>query len=314
MNGQSVPENQNVQTAPPAGQTPAQPTLIGFSSPDINDRFQRYLESSVRLYADMNHIDYVIADAENDLQTQYRQIRRMIEQDKVQGLIVIPVDTSAMEPVTVMAKRANIPLVYLNRQPFPLDRIPQGVYYVGSDPVDAGVKQADFLAEHLQAGNLAILMGIPNLENTIRRTAGLENRLKSIAPDIQVIAKDYANFLRQPAYEITKRWIAQFGNRLNAIAANNDEMALGAVQALQEAGRPDVTVVGIDALLPGREAVQQGLLAATVFQDATTQGETAIDMIRQLTQGQTPAQQYVLVPHLLITAGAQPQAQAPSGS
>lgn len=309
MNRQNPYRSRYARPAAGDGQIGAPLPVIGFSTPDINDRFLRFLESTIRVYADRNNLDYLIADAQNDPDEQYRQVRSLIENDHVQGLVVIPVDPNRMEPITAMARQAGVPLVYLNRQPFPLDKIPPDVYYVGSDPLDAGMKQGDFLAEHMGAGNLAILMGIKGLETTIRRTAGLEEELRRLGAPIQVIAREYANFMRAPAYQITKQWIAQFGNQLNAIAANNDEMALGAIQALREAGRDDVMVVGVDALAPGRAAVQQGLLAATVFQDATQQAELAMQMINQLIQGQTPAQQYILVPHILITPA---QSQEPA--
>lgn len=304
MNGQSPRMAQSTKMEYLVNQLAVPPKVIGFSTPDINDRFLRYLKTAIRLYADKDDLDYLIADAQNNPEQQYLQIRNLIYNNKVQGLIVIPVDPDRVEPITNMARQEHVPLIYLNRQPFPLDQIPQNVYYIGSDSLDAGIKQGEFLAENLNTGNLAILMGTKGLENTIRRTAGLEGELKRLNPNIHVIARDNADFLRQPAYNITKQWISQFGDKLNAIAANNDEMALGAIQALQEAGRTDVMVVGIDGLAPGRQAVQQGLLAATVFQDGTRQGELAVDTMNQLLEGKTPAQQYTLVPHILITGGA----------
>lgn len=301
MNGQTSNETQNRQTTNPNSQQ--EPIVIGFSTPDLNDRFLRYLEIAARVYAEQQNVEFILADAEVDQQTQYRQIEEMIRDDGVQGLIVIPVDTNAMQPVTDMARQAGIPLVYLNRKPFPGDEVPPGVYFVGSNPVDAGIKQADFLGEHLQSGNIGILMGIPNDANTVGRTIGLEEELAAKYPRIMTIVRGYADFFRKPAYFLVKQWLAEYGDNLNAIAANNDEMALGAIQALQEAGRNDVMVVGIDGLLPGREAVQKGTMAATVFQDANTQGEIAVDLIEQLVRGQKPAQQITLVPHILITSG-----------
>lgn len=292
MNGQSIP--QTGRSVPP---------VFGFSIADVNDRFLRYLESAFRLYADVQELDYVLANADNSVTGQYQQIRNMIQNAGIQGLVVVPTDTTGMQPVTDLAQAADIPLVYLNRQPYPLDALPPNVYYIGSDPANAGEMQANFLAENLGEGNVAILMGTPELENTIRRTRGLEDSLRLTSPNIHVIARESANFQREPAYEITKQWLAQFGSGLNAIAANNDEMALGAIEALREAGRSDVMVVGIDGLTPGRQAVQQGLMAATVFQDASRQGELAVNLMSQLLRGERPEQRWTLVPHILITAG-----------
>lgn len=306
MERQNFNTTQN-QRAAPNGATSQCPILVGFSTPDLNDRYLRYLEIAARVYAETHNAEFVILDARHDLETQYRQIRDMIDNYGVQGLIVIPVEPNAMQPVTDMARQAGVPLVYLNRDPFVNTQIPPDVYYVGSDSVDAGIKQADFLGESLGSGNIGILMGIPNLEVTIGRTRGLEEELNARYPDIKTIVRGYANFLRQPAYNLVKQWLQQYGNQLNAIVANNDEMALGAIQALREAGRNDVIVVGVDATREGREAVQQGTLAATVFQDANVQGETAVRIIQQLICGEKPAQQVVLVPHILVTTGVSSQ-------
>ena len=305
MNGQRLPGGQNPKsTANTKSYIEvflSEPAKIGFSTPDLNDRFLRYLEVASRIRAENYDTEVVIMDAQNDQQMQYRQIESMLQDSGVQGLIVIPVDTNRMQPVTDMARQAGVPLVYLNRNPFANQEIPPNVYYVGSDPQDAGRMQGDFLGKNLVVGNLGILMGTPGLASTEGRTEGLKQELRENYPGIQVIAEDHADFLRQPAYHIAREWLQQFGYGLNAIAANNDEMALGAIRALQDAGRNDVMVLGIDGQIPGREAVRQGLLAATVFQDADEQGAMAVDLMDQLLHGQTPPQQMVMIPHILIT-------------
>lgn len=274
--------------------------VVGYSTPNINDRFQRYVEVAAREYAEQNDIEFLLADAQENAITQQQQVKDMIAQG-VQGLIVVPVDTRAMNPITQMAKDAGIPLVYLNRNPYG-ESFPEGVYFVGSKETDAGVMQADFLSQNLKSGNIGILMGPENNQATIARTQGFEDEIKKY-PDLKIIAKGTANWNRNEAYPIVKEWLQTYGNDLNAIVSNNDEMALGAIRALKEAGRNDVTVVGIDGLSVGRRAVQDGTLAATVFQDGDVQGETAVKTLVDLIAGQKPENQITWVPFILITQG-----------
>jgi len=262
---------------------------IGYASSNLNDTGQTFVADGARAYAEANGLTIQVQDAQEDVVRQQDQVKTMIEQG-VNALVVVPVDTSAMGPITDAAQEAGIPLVYVNRNPFGEDQPPEGVYYVGSQEIVAGRMQGEALVEMMgEEGNVGILMGILSNEGAIKRTEGNEEILAQY-PGINILAKETGNWQRDQGMSLTENWLTAYGNDLNAILANNDEMALGAVQALQAAGRDDVIVMGVDATPDAKEAVKGGSLAATVLQDLYGQGNMGTEIAHQAAQGNSPAQ------------------------
>ena len=134
-------------------------------------------------------------------------------------------------------------------------------------------------------GNVAILQGMLTNEAAIKRTAGNEEMMAG--SNFKVIAKEVANWQRDQGLTVTENLITAFGSDLNVILANNDEMALGAVQAIQAAGRTDIVVLGVDATPDARTAVADGTLAATVLQDPVGLGFGAIEMALKALAGES---------------------------
>src|SRR5690606_32615341 len=134
---------------------------IGYSCNNFNDTFQTYIVDAAKAYvAEHPELSIDVQDAQEDVIKQQDQVNAFIEQG-VDALVVVPVDTSAMDPITKAAKDAGIPLVYVNRNPFGENAVPENVYYVGSQEVIAGQLQMEFVGEQLGGkGNVAILMGI----------------------------------------------------------------------------------------------------------------------------------------------------------
>jgi inositol transport system substrate-binding protein len=135
----------------------------------------------------------------------------------------------------------------------------------------------------------AILMGILSNEGAIKRTEGNKEILDQY-DGINILAEETGNWQRDQGLSLTENWLTAYGDDLNAILANNDEMALGAVQALQAAGRDDVLVLGVDATPDAREAVRNGDLAATVLQDLSGQGRTGAEIAHEALMGNSPTQ------------------------
>lgn len=258
---------------------------VGYSCNNFNDTFQTYIVDAAQAYADENDIALDVQDAQEDVVKQQDQVNTMI-QNGVDALVVVPVDTSAMEPITNAAKEAGIPLVYVNRNPYGEQDPPEGVYYVGSQEIVAGQLQAEYLVEQMgEEGGVAILMGILSNEGALKRTAGNEEVLANY-PNIKMLAKETGNWQRDQGMALTENWLTAYGEELNAILANNDEMALGAAQALQAAGRTDVIVMGVDAIPDAKVAVGDETLAATVLQDAVGQGEGALNAAHKVLMGE----------------------------
>jgi inositol transport system substrate-binding protein len=181
-----------------------------------------------------------------------------------------------MQPVTAAAQQSKIPLVYVNRNPFGNANPPANVFYVGSQEIIAGQLQGESMGQLLNGqGGVAILMGKLDNEGAILRTQGNEDVFKEKYPGIKVLAKETGNWQRDQGMSLTENWLTAYGSDLKGILGNNDEMALGAVEALKAAGRTDIIVMGVDAIPDARAAVANGTLAATVLQDAVGQGRGA---------------------------------------
>ncbi|NLY77426.1 MAG: sugar ABC transporter substrate-binding protein [Tissierellia bacterium] len=260
---------------------------IGYAINNMNDTFQTYIFDAAKAKAEEYGYKIEIQDSQEDVVRQQDQVKAMIEQG-VDALIVVPVDTSAMEPITNAAVEAGIPLVYVNRNPFGEGEVPDGVYYVGSQEIIAGELQAEYLVEIMgEEGGVAILMGILSNEGAVKRTEGNENILSKY-PGIEILAKESGNWQKDQGMNITENWITAYGDKLKAILSNNDEMAIGAINALEAAGRDDVIVMGVDAIPDAVQLVSEGKLAATVLQDANGQGEGAVNVVHKVLQGETP--------------------------
>ncbi len=273
-------------TAAEAGKT----FKVGYCINNFNDTFQTYIEKAVEDYVAANpELTLETADAQEDVIKQQDQVNTFIAQG-VDALIVVPVDTSAMDPITKAAQDAGIPLCYVNRNPFSgmEDKMPEGVYYVGSQEIKAGEMQMNYAGELLAGkGGICILEGQLTNEGAVKRTQGVQDTAAASFPDIKILALETGNWQRDQGMSLTENWITKFGAELNCVLANNDEMALGAVEALKAAGRDDVIVMGVDAIPDALQAVKEGSLAGTVLQDAVGQGEGSIKVIQSVLKGGT---------------------------
>ena len=119
-------------------------------------------------------------------------------------------------------------------------------------------------------GNIVVLQGPLGQSGELDRTKGIQQVLAKY-PDIKVLAKDTANWKRDEAVNKVKNWISGFGPQINGVVAENDDMGLGALQALKEAGRTDVPIVGIDGIEDGLNAVKSGEFIGTSLQNGTVE-------------------------------------------
>jgi inositol transport system substrate-binding protein len=270
-------------------EAPADETVtIGFAQCNLNDTFQTYVVDAATAKAKELGYTVDVQDAQEDVVKQQDQVNTMIEQG-YDAIMVVPVDTAAMGPITDAVTAAGIPLIYVNRNPFGTDEPPAGVYYVGSQEIVAGELQGKFLVEKMgEKGGVGILMGILSNEGAVKRTEGNESVL-SAYPDIKILAKESGEWQYDKGMSITENWLTAHGDGLNAILANNDGMAIGALQALEAAGRDDVIVVGVDAIPDAVNLVAEGKLDATVLQDAVGQGAGGVDVIAKVLAGSAPA-------------------------
>ena len=277
----------------------AAPVKIGVSIANFDDTFLTYMMDGMKAWgkAHPGEVELTFTDAKEDMAKQLDQVENFIVQ-KMDAVIVVPVDTSATAPMTKNLVGKGVKAVYVNRNP---GNLPDGAYYVGSEEVVAGRLQMEFLGEKLKGkGNIAILIGKLDNEGALKRTAGNEEVQKAKYPNIKILDKQTGQWQRNEGLTKTEDWLNRFGKDLQAILSNNDDMALGAIQALKDKKRTDVIVVGVDATPDALTSISKGELAATVFQDAVGQGGGSVDVAVKAVKGQKPPKE-TWVPFKLVT-------------
>ena len=279
----------------------AQAATIGVSMALFDDNFLTVVRASMKARAQQLDAAIQFEDAQNDIGRQLNQVQNFIAQ-KVDAIIVNPVDTDATPRMTRLAVAARIPLVYVNR--LPADKqLPAGVAFVGSDETQSGTLQMLEVCRLLHGkGDIVIMMGELTNQSARQRTQDVYDVIaRPQCHGIQVLAKQTANWKRTEAADLMTNWLSA-GLRPQAVVANDDEMGIGAIQSLKQAKLLSTTVVaGIDATADGLAALKAGDLKATVFQNAAAQGTGAVDTALKLARGEKVAS-FVWVPFELVTA------------
>jgi inositol transport system substrate-binding protein len=285
--------------APSVAPSAAGKIKLGVAFPN-SDTFLSRVQDGMKTEAAAKGVDITITDAKDDTQAQQSQVENFISQG-VSAIIVVPVDTSAAQPMADAAKKANIPLVFVNRNPGIA-----GVPYVGSDSLYAGTVEMTELAKLVGGkGDVVILEGQVTNEAAVQRTKGC-NDVVAKNPGMKVAATLEGAWDRAKGQSITENWIQSGTLKAGmVVCANNDEMALGAINAIKAAKidlKPGTGIIvgGVDATSEALAAMQAGDLAVTVFQDAKGQGkggvDAALDLINKVT-----VKDFVDIPYQLVT-------------
>ncbi|RMI18979.1 substrate-binding domain-containing protein [Sinorhizobium meliloti] len=252
--------------------------------------------------AKLDGVTVQVEDAQNDPSRQLDQVQNFVSSG-VDAIIVVAVDGDSTPALTKMATDAGIPIVYANHPPADVDKLPETAAFVGSNEIDSGTLETKEVCRLLGGKGAAyVLMGPLNNHSSLTRTKDIHD---VIATDeckgMSVIEEQSANWDRLEAANIMTNWLST-GREFNAIIANNDEMAIGAIQAMKAAGvdMSKVVVGGIDATPDGLAAMAAGDLDVTVFQNAIAQGAAAMDAAVALSRDQKTARQ-IWVPFELVT-------------
>jgi inositol transport system substrate-binding protein len=273
---------------------------LGVSMALFDDNFLTAVRASMQARAQQLHVGIQFEDAQNDIGRQLNQIQNFIAQ-KVDAIIVNPVDTDATPRMTRLVTQAGIPLVYVNRLPGD-KQLPAKVSFVGSDETQSGTLQMAEVCRLLQGkGDVVILMGELTNQSARQRTQDVYQVIaRPQCHGIRVLDKQSANWKRTEAADLVTNWLSS-GVKPQAVVANDDEMAIGAIQSLKQAKRLRGTIVaGIDATPDGLAAMKAGELSATVFQNAAAQGAGAVDTALKLAGGES-VPRFVWVPFELVT-------------
>jgi len=280
---------------------------VGVSMALFDDNFLTVLRNGIDADAKKMGVDVQIEDAQNDVSKQLDQINNFIASG-VDAIIVNPVDTSATQAMSDAAEKSGVPLVYVNREPINVDTLPKGQAFVASNEADSGTLEtkqlcANWKAEGKSSVNVYVMEGELSNQAAVQRTQDIHDVIDG--PDcgvkVNIIDQQTANWSRDQAQNLMTNWLST-GKAFDGVIANNDEMAIGAIQAMKAAGidMKSVQVGGVDATQDALVAMQQGDLDVTVFQNAAAQGGGALDAALKLIKGET-VNRKVYVPFELVT-------------
>ena len=275
---------------------------IGFSVARFDDNFLTVMRNDAVRHAEEMGYTIQVDDAKDDVTTQLSQVQNYIASG-VDAIIVNAVDTDTTQAMTKAAENAGVPLVYVNRQPIDLDALGASTTFVGSNEKWSGTLAA--FAMCVQAGGTGkavMLMGQLSNEAARSRSEDFREVIRlSMCNGIELIEEQTANWSRLEANDLMTNWISA-GLDFNIVFANNDEMAIGAIQALKSAGisMDDVIVGGVDATEDALMSMQAGDLDVTVFQNAAAQGAGAVDAAADLVAGKS-LPNFVVIPFELVT-------------
>jgi inositol transport system substrate-binding protein len=280
---------------------------IGVSMALFDDNFLTVLRNGIEAQSKDMGVEVQIEDAQNDVAKQLDQIKNFAASG-VSAIIVNPVDTSATQAMSDAAAAANIPLVYVNRQPINLDTLPDNQAFVASNEVDSGTLETiEVCRLFKEAGkaeaNVYVMMGELSNQAAVQRTQDIKDVIAAGKCEVKlnIIDEQTANWSRDQAQSLMTNWLST-GNAFDGVIANNDEMAIGAIQAMKAANMDmkSVVVGGIDATQDALAAMQAGDLDVTVFQDAAGQGKGALEAAIKLSKGEA-VEQKVWIPFQLVT-------------
>lgn len=267
--------------------------LIGVTMAKFDDNFLTVLRNGMEDYVgDLGGVQLQVEDGQNDMALQIDQINNFISSG-VDAIISNPVDTDATVAMTQAAEAAGIPLVYVNREPINVDSLPSSQAFVGSDEVDSGTQETKAVCQLLKdmgkgdSAEVVILVG--GLSHMAARVRTQDVHDVVATPEcsfMKVVEEQTANWSRDEANDLMTNWISG-GIEFDAVIANNDEMAIGAIQALKSAGisMEEMIVAGIDATQDALSAMAAGDLDVTVFQNAAAQGAGAVDAALTIAKG-----------------------------
>ena len=255
-----------------------------------------------------------VVDGNNDQNKQNEQIDTFITQG-VKALIINPVMTSAADAIIEKVKNADIPTVLINREPTAEQMAAYDkLVYVGCDAAQSGTFQGELILDTPNKGDIngdgkvsyIMIQGDPENIDAQLRTEYSVKALKEAGVEVEELDLQRGDWDRNKGQEICQNDLAKFGDQIEVVFCNNDDMAIGALQSIQAAGRTvneDIYLVGVDALDAALNEVEKGNMTGTVLNDAVGQATKAVECMEELLGGKTYASgsQSVYVDYVKVT-------------
>lgn len=272
---------------------------VGLSLSTLNNPFFVEVRDGAQAAADELGIELIVTDAQDSVSTQISNIEDLL-QSGVDVLIVNATDSDAVVPAVMEANNRNVPVIAVDRS------VNGGTlaYFIASDNLAGGRLAGEFICEQIGGGNVVELEGIPGASAARERGQGF-NEAAAECEGLNVVARQTANFNRAEGLSVMENiLVAQ--PEIDAVFAHNDEMALGALQAIQASGR-DILVVGFDATDDAVAAVNECTMAATVAQQPSMLGDEAVRAANEIISNGAPAETVNVAVDLQLVTNAECQ-------
>ena len=289
------------------------PLKVGVCIYRFDDDFMTLYRTELQKYLEETYgAEVTVVDGKNDQTEQTNQINSFIAEG-VDVLIVNLVQSTAASAVTELAKAADIPVVYINREPSETDMAAwEGkIAYVGADARQSGTMQGQIVYDREDHGDLngngtvdyVMIVGDPENVDAQYRTEYSIKCLTDNGVAVNKLFEQRGDWDRAKGQELAATALAQFGDQIDVIFCNNDAMALGAYQAIVDAGRvvgQDIYLVGVDALDECQAMVADGTMTGTVLNDHIGQSHTAVDVALKAAKGEK-MEKYYWVDYVKVT-------------
>ncbi len=258
---------------------------IGLSVSTLDNPFFVTLRDGAQAMADELGLELLVTDARDSVSTQISDIEDLVQRG-IDVLIVNPTDSDAVVPAVMAANAAGVPVIAVDRG---VGAGAEVAYFIASDNVAGGSAAGEFICEMIGgSGPVVELEGIPGVSATRERGLGFNTFVSENCPGIEIVARQTANFNRAEGLSVMENiLVAQ--PEIEAVFAHNDEMALGALQAVEESGR-DILVVGFDATDDAVAAVEACRMGATVAQLPAQLGAQAVEAAAEIIANGAPAE------------------------
>lgn len=273
----------------------AKKLVIGSTMLSMQNEFVVNVSDEMEAKAKELGVELITVDAERSALKQVEQVESFIAQG-VDAIVMNPCEVEASSPAVKLALDAKIPIINVNSE-----TTAKPTSFVGSDDVESARIAMNYIVKKLGGkGNIIMMHGYMGQAAQIKRDKGAKEILKANS-GLKLLAEQSGEWDRAKAMSLTENWIQSYGNKINAIFAQNDEMGLGVVKALEAAGlKNKIIVVSIDAIPDALQAVKKGALDATVYQNAKQQGSKAIENAVKAAKGEA-FEKEVLIPFQLVT-------------
>lgn len=287
---------------------------VGVCIYKFDDAFMTTYRNALQAMLEGKGYEVTVVDGNNDQAKQTEQVNTFITQG-VDALIINPVMTSAADTIIAAVQQADVPTVLINREPTAEQMAAYNkLVYVGCDAAQSGTFQGEIILETENKGDIngdgkvsyIMIQGDPENIDAQLRTEYSVKALKDAGMEVEELDLQRGDWDRNKGQEIAQNDLAKFGDQIEVVFCNNDDMAIGALQAIQAAGRTvnkDIYLVGVDALDAALNEVVNGNLTGTVLNDAQSQASQAVASMEDLLGGKTFAEgeQSIYVDYVKVT-------------